>query len=309
MAYGGPGNLAKSYIFRSYDHKAPVNPELAYSSRLYNYGPASAAKLWKVARATSAAPGYFSEQRIDGAPYEDGGRGLNNPALHVFEDVEKKHSGRYPELIVTVGTGTKAESSESSMPEEPAQETSSSNPMRHLIGLIKIATKGLPDDITDTEEAHERLEHKIYGFRKGRQKQDPEITHPLYFRFNVKLLGAKVKLDEWKPSKSGPKPNGDETLGKLSDLTNEYLKDEKVRQALKDCAVKLVHIRRKRAETERWEQFATQYFYNCNRNDTCGGDHFFKSQRLSTTRSRRPRTDRAPGFVGWWYLRKRRVPT
>jgi hypothetical protein len=236
---------------------------------LYNYGPASEAKIWKVARATSAAPGYFSKQRIDNRLYQDGGRGCNNPSFHVFDDIKMKYGTRHPELVVSIGTGTKAEGDGTLLQDEPAQKKSAYNPVRHTVELWKTATRELPEQITDPEQDHERLHGRIKEINENRRQVDPRVTHPSYSRFNVKLLGAKVKLDEWKPSRPGS--NGDGTLGKLRELTNEYLNEDTTRQSLRDCAIKLVHIRRMRAETERWERYATQYSYICPTSATCGG--------------------------------------
>jgi hypothetical protein len=82
-------------------------------------------------------------------------------------------------------------------------------------------------------------------------------------------LGASVDLDEWVPSNDGRKPNGNETLNDLEKITNKYLSDPKVLDDLRDCAIELVYLRRKRAKTERWEKYATQSVYSCKSGDIC----------------------------------------
>lgn len=119
VAYGGPSATVSSYIFRSYDHVK--NAQSREHSRIYNYGPASEAKIVKVARATSAAPRYFSEQTINGASYSDGGQGMNNPARHVYRDIWRKHSFKYPDLVVSVGTGSKSGGDQPASNEETTQ--------------------------------------------------------------------------------------------------------------------------------------------------------------------------------------------
>lgn len=248
---------------------------------MYTFGRASDAKIWKVARATSAAPKYFSKQIIDKAPYLDGGMGTNNPALHVFDDIEMKHDGRYPELVITVGTGLKVKGDEMSAPAKQLMTRRGFKPVRHLVGMLKTATLELPDIVTDSERDHDRLRRKVNGLRRERQKRDSQIvTDPQYFRFNADDLGSLVKLDEWKPSKEGDQPNGNATLKTLSRVTDDYLKKDDVTQDLKDAAIKLVYIRRRRAETERWEQFATQHSYKCFDADRCGAAQFSSREAL-----------------------------
>jgi hypothetical protein len=68
-------------------------------------GDAWLARIWKVARATSAAATYFAKQRIGKATYEKSGMRLNNPTFEVIRDIIKMYAN-IPELIISIGTGT-----------------------------------------------------------------------------------------------------------------------------------------------------------------------------------------------------------
>ena len=94
--------MEKTYLFRTYTNlkKAPAELER-------NPGPAHDIPIWEVARATSAAPGYFKEVTIGELIYVDGGFGANNPCLEIFWEV--RNLNNYDEqcinCVVTIGTG------------------------------------------------------------------------------------------------------------------------------------------------------------------------------------------------------------
>lgn len=124
--------------------------------------------------------------------------------------------------------------------------------------------RDLPAIATDAEANHVALKATIDLAKSEREQRDPETKLPRYFRFNVDGLCAAVELDEWVSSK-----HGNETLRDLENYTKAYLKDPEVLPELKNCAIELVSLRRKRAETERWEKYATQAVYNCSSGDIC----------------------------------------
>jgi predicted acylesterase/phospholipase RssA len=67
----------RPHIFRSYE---------TYGDTQSSARPPAAAvvPLWQVARATSAAPMYFSPITIEDKSYVDGGLGTNNPRFRGF---------------------------------------------------------------------------------------------------------------------------------------------------------------------------------------------------------------------------------
>jgi hypothetical protein len=98
------GHADTPYLFRTYDHHG--EPEA-----VKNPGPAHRHEIWKVARATSAAPTYFSPVIIDHKEYYDGGIGNNNPVMLMLEEVAAKAETKsYDEamsIVVSIGAGLK----------------------------------------------------------------------------------------------------------------------------------------------------------------------------------------------------------
>ena len=80
----------------------------------------------------------------------------------------------------------------------------------------------------------------------------------LYYRLDVEGGLQDVRLNEWKP-----KSTGEITLRRIEFATNKYLEDEDVQANIEDCARALVRNRTHRAQTQRWETFATGTRYRC----------------------------------------------
>ncbi|TKA61151.1 hypothetical protein B0A49_12457 [Cryomyces minteri] len=85
----GPVNISKTvhhtYIFRTYDHLHP-SPMSDRENRTKHLNPGRAHRdpIWKIARATSAAPGYFSPIDFGGRTFRDGGMVANNPSTVMY---------------------------------------------------------------------------------------------------------------------------------------------------------------------------------------------------------------------------------
>lgn len=133
-------------VFRSYESPA---------------GPACTATIVQAARATSAAPSYFSPQAIDGVHYIDGGIGNNNPSLIALAEADALWPGREIDAFVSIGTGTGANIS------------------------AKDRNKASVSMTTGSHIPHERI------LRNDLLRPDQ------YFRFSVPGLGSAVHLDKW----------------------------------------------------------------------------------------------------------------
>jgi hypothetical protein len=262
VAWGGD-QVAEPHIFRTYNHPEPADP--LEKKTHFNYGSPSQEKIWKVARATSAAPRYFSKQTIGESTYLDGGMAYNNPAYYIYEELEALHGDKGPEFIISIGTGTS---------ENAKKPSHWYNPFHHSRDMFQTISKVLPDIVTDSKKQHEHLERSINRIQRERKKHDSSDIHPRYFRFNVPSLGSEIALDEWKADRKKSRPNGDKTLRKIENATTTYLANEDIKRALQDCAIELVELRRRRAETEHWEEFATHCFYACPSHDNCGAARF-----------------------------------
>lgn len=236
-------------MFRNYDRPHSTSDH----SGIFNKGDASAARVWKVARATSAAPLYFSKMVIGDNTYLDGGMGCNNPAELMFHEIHGTH-GREPELILSIGTGTKpkVQNGAHSKREKNGKHRFLDN-ARNVIH----AAKRLPDIATDSEIIHDRLRGSMSLLRTKKKSK-----YPMYFRFNVPDLGS-MKLDSWESTENSEEPDGKKTLEALELSTLAYLDTPAVSEDLESCAKELVRMRRERARTERWEEFATHTTYRC----------------------------------------------
>jgi patatin-like phospholipase/acyl hydrolase len=78
-------NLPHSFVLAA--RAQNVSNEQAVHLRTYknqnadNFGRESVVKIWEAARATSAAPSYFLQQKVGGEKFVDGGLSANNPIL------------------------------------------------------------------------------------------------------------------------------------------------------------------------------------------------------------------------------------
>ncbi|CAE7013494.1 Patatin [Pyrenophora teres f. teres] len=229
--------VKREYMFRSYVHPLP-SPYLRDTEfgRICNPGQGSNVPVWKVARATSAAPGFFSSKTIGTRKFRDGGLIANNPAKLACTEISQMHE--HPlRLLISIGTGK---------PEKLSRNKKYKGPLKHIkenfgtgIALVELATQ--------CEETHLQVDN------------DLQEKHIQYHRFNTGSDMGKRPLDEW---------NGVRTLEEIKELTKTYLKKLDTHQSLLKCARTLVEARRQRAATERWERFATPYVYYC-REERC----------------------------------------
>ncbi|KAH9845677.1 FabD/lysophospholipase-like protein [Teratosphaeria destructans] len=250
VAHGGPAGT--NYLFRSFDHpKPPPNAREEHTGTHSNPGPAHDVYLWKVARATSAAPGYFSKIQIGGHEYRDGGIGANNPAPLAFADVSQVHDDRPPRIVLSIGTGEPEPRQIEA--KEKGLKLTFKKPFGYFLDWVKIVDV-LAHLATDAEEKHRKLAEDI-GRRNALYQDESEKIQ--YYRFNVPGI-ADIKLDNWQPRKGGA-----ETKKAIQDATNAYLQHRDTQKKLIKCATQLVQLRRQRAESERWERYAKHVVYFC----------------------------------------------
>lgn len=178
------------YIFRSYDN-LHRNDELNKGMLHRNPGVANKNEIWKVARATSAAPAYFKPMKIDDDEYLDGGFGANNPCAEVYDEVQRMNNSaeRCVGLIISVGTG------------KLQQSRFQGRGFRRYIGFFHFATKWA----ADSEEKHIDM---------------TRLNLPNYARFNVESALGAMKLDEWRDRGSLRLKTG-ETISKLKSRRGE----------------------------------------------------------------------------------------
>lgn len=88
------------HVFRNYTY-----PEGSKS----RYEGTVEAQLWEALRASSAAPTFFSEIRIDGDIHADGAIVANNPTAVALHEAKNMYPGVPIELLVSMGNGTTPE--------------------------------------------------------------------------------------------------------------------------------------------------------------------------------------------------------
>ena len=225
-------NFQTPFLFRSYDRKT------SYTSRTSldrNPGDRNTFAIWQVARAASAAPPYFKSMHMFEARYSDAATNLNlnNPSWEVLREVNllAKESHDAIDLLLSIGGGN-----------------AKSNNSR-----LKFGAASLEQELTDISDL---IEHKV--------RSESEVQGFAYFRFEVKEGLRTVRMNEWRP-----KPDGDITLEKIEVATKEYLKQNSVESSILKCAEYLVDKRVQRAQTMRWERFATGAQYRCPLADEC----------------------------------------
>lgn len=242
----GPTNdepeVMRAYLFRTYNHGYPAGTQKFTKHKHLNPGKAHRDAIWEVARATSAAPPYFSPITIRRRDFKDGALVANNPAKLALAEVEQVHDTR-PFLLLTVGTGRVKSK------EVFSRGRRSKGPISRWTREVDLIKKVL----TESQETAQKVESRC------RKKDVREIKH---FRLNVEEDLGKIKLDEWQPPTSGKT-----TKTNIKNYTKAYLARKEVYSQLLSCAQELVRLRRERAGTERWETFARRYNYVCRHTD------------------------------------------
>lgn len=219
---------------RSYLHPKNIKEDLLER----NPGSEDNYPIWKVARATSAAPLYFESVRMeeDDEKFEliDGGFGANNPTEEAYRSVKQLHhkNPKAVSVLVSVGTGKNLEQT--------------GNPRagyRLYLRYVNAAAKWA----TDSEKTHETVSDMTHG-------------HAEYFRLNVEHGIGKMKLDAWKGRR------GAETLDLIHAKTEAYLATQEARNQISESARHLVRIRQSRStaqHSDRWEEYCHGVEYAC----------------------------------------------
>ena len=256
LAYSNNAGGDSPYIFRTYGTQAP--PWDPSSSRkrqrpFRNLGGPAMLPIWKVARATSAAPGYFPPIRIETdngskvITFKDGGFGSNNPSEEAYRDILNKHGGIvHMGPFISIGTGI--------TPLDMFGRRSDN--LSTAIVNAKTAFK-LP---SRTLRAHENM--------VWHANEDDEERFP-YFRFDGGPKLGEVDLGEWESHRftritGRDESSGRKTLEKIETAVAVYLQDREVQKELTECAKLLVKRRRLRTrDMSEWDRYASYSHYVC----------------------------------------------
>ena len=269
-------------------------------SPLRNRGDAHVLPIWKVARATSAAPGYFPPMSIRGGngpeliTFKDGGFGSNNPSDEVYYDIINKHGGtsRSTGPFISIGTGSKP------LKMFPERKRGLKN-SRDTIANGKTATQ-LPSRIAKVDE----LMFKTSNF-DGRE-------HFPYYRFGGGERLGKVDLAEWESHRwtfltRRDNTPGCKTLEEIEEATAIYLRQPDVQRDLNEVAKILVERRRLRTRNKSdWDRYASFSYYQCDFG-RCGDERINTAQEFKEHIRKEHRTIRADQASEAELIKKRRV--
>ena len=169
----------KTYLFRTYKNLKKASDSILDR----NPGPAHDIPILEVARATSAAPGYFKEVKIDGLKYLDGGFGANNPCYEIFSEVRNLNNfdKNCVGCVMSIGTGENKE--------KRIQQSRTGIREAFRTGLGKF------------------IQYENFARKWASDSNGPHMTmlgqwreHDQsfqYYRLNVDKGLARMKLDEW----------------------------------------------------------------------------------------------------------------
>lgn len=190
----------------SYAHRGVVVLSNYYSDRR-DSELWSTAKIWEVARATSAAPTFFDPITISGEKFGDGALGANNPVQELEEEAKDVWGRRDPtwnfeaniRCLVSVGTGKLA-----------------LDPFHETFWSLKML-KSLQGILTETEKTANHFQ-KIHTdlFQKNHA-----------FRFNVDQGPEEVGLEETNE------------IDNVKALTRNYIGKETIYIAFGHCVQQL----------------------------------------------------------------------
>jgi len=238
--------IDRPHLWRTYDN--------LHGTNTLNGSEAHTEEIWKVARATSAAPRFFESIKMGLAKQKhlDGGMCANNPSLKAFWEIRKLH-GQTPAFFLSIGTGKKSlneSTSESRIRLRDYDKATKTDDVRRKQFIKKYLEIGShwKDFMTDTEG-----DNGVQGWENiGELQRMPRQ------RFNVEGDLARIPLDDWRPISTG-----ETTLEAIRTATEAYLAEENQVRRIAETARALVEIRRQRAMTERWETFAIDVTYQC----------------------------------------------
>ncbi|TVY70492.1 hypothetical protein Focb16_v001979 [Fusarium oxysporum f. sp. cubense] len=212
----------RAHIWRSYD-----NPD---SNTFWD----RSVKIWEVALATSATPCYFDAIVINGSRYLDGSLVANNPSYRALREVSSLHN-KSPVVFVNIGTGRQVWTEVILRSDAKWRDLLWRDRLQQGNGLFEHTTTKFYVD-SETEKWLELA--KSMGLEKAYRLNGAEENL------------QKIPYDDWRPAGTGQ-----ETLQRITDITEDYLRNDRVRDVINSIAHEAVRIRRARAMTERWRVF------------------------------------------------------
>ena len=259
MACADNASGDEPYLFRTfYNPPYDENPRKSRARRQQrNYGDAQKLPIADVARATSAAPGYFKPITVrkgkgpETISFVDGGFGYNNPSLEAYSDILHKHEDQTSKMgpFISIGTGDK-----------PLRKHSGKGKTFRNLRTSWTTLKAAVRSPSRTWADHDKMS-KLASLNN--EEQFP------YYRFDGGEHLAEIGLAECKThhftmvtGQDGKK--GSKTLEQIREATRQYLEEPDVQEDLDECAKMLVQRRQLRSRnTSAWDRYATFSYYEC----------------------------------------------
>jgi hypothetical protein len=236
------------FLFRSY--RPQVN-QIDGKYQPMNYDVDINHEIWKVCRATTAAPPYFDSQEIGVDEFCDGGAGANNPTMKAWDEMNSLHKNQL-KVLASFGTG------------KPESGTIFKKKSHKLwigtaVADLNSRLKTLKAALTECEKTHDAV-----GRLQDFVSNNP-VTEFHYFRLNVEDDLGKVKLNEWKTTRDNGVGGRCTTLDYIRMCTERELKKPTVKKDLHDLAKLLVKLRRSRIQQDRdrWDRFVCCELFKC----------------------------------------------
>jgi predicted acylesterase/phospholipase RssA len=144
--------------------------------------------IWQAARATSAAPTFFTPITIGRIVYGDGGLGWNNPSEEAIDEAHDIWPDRPIGCLVSIGTGL----------EDAIQLLNQSDPRNFARNLFKGISPGHAFELDVAEYCVKALTSCEKVHRKIDRHPAKVLHGGKYFRLNVPQSMSKIDLQEWK---------------------------------------------------------------------------------------------------------------
>ena len=235
-------------MFRSYPHESFSELEIM------NPGPACVEEIWKIARATSAAPTLFDPISISGKYYSDGALGGNNPTERVLEEVTTKTRIKKWDqafgVVVSIGTGQKS-TGVKLRAADTALRAKRRNPGLSELPVVKNGLrviKSLKDRALDVDQRTHAGVKNVFD--------NCEFKH--YYRWTGGEAVGCLKLDHWRPEPKARRKKP-ATAELIEREVRQFMSQEAVMGEVRKCAEELVRRRRARIacveDNGRWRRF------------------------------------------------------
>jgi len=248
VAYENTDVTSGPYVFRTYQLHEPRGINPVERGIIINPGDADTHQICEVARATSAAPGYFDPIILDGKEYSDGGLGNNNPIKIATNEVMQKTGTEKVNaafrVVLSLGTG-----------EKPTTVLRVQHKFPRISGLkpvkkISKIVKALKHHAVDVEKDHKAFQGMV---------KEANFKH--YYRWSGGDLGG-LKLDEWRTIPKKEKPVTEEFI---RTSVQAYMESPHIKEEVVELAKQLVETRRLRItqNEDKIRRFTWSTLYRC----------------------------------------------